>query len=327
MLPTPCRANLLFRFDNLGEVIEKPRIDPREFINPLRCHAALERITQVPYALRTGPRKFLLDLFFVGLAVGSPQVAAVAAKTEATDLQTSQCFLKRFLERAADGHRLADAFHLRRECVVGLGEFFKRKPWNLRHDVVDGWLKTSGRLTSDVVGKLVQPIANREFCCDLRDRKAGCLRSERARTADPRIHFDDDHPTILRMNRELNVRPACFHADLANHRETGVTHALIFLVGKRLRGGYSNRIPGVDPHGIEILYRANDHDVVVHVAHHFHFIFFPTDDRFFDQHFLGGRGIETAADQFVVLLPIVGNRRTASPHREAGPHDGRQTNL
>ena len=42
----------------------------------------------------------------------------------------AQAFLQAFLERAADGHRFADAFHLRGERGVGLQGFFENKAPN-----------------------------------------------------------------------------------------------------------------------------------------------------------------------------------------------------
>jgi hypothetical protein len=41
-----------------------------------------------------------------------------------------------FLERAANGHRFADAFHLRGERGVGLREFLEGKARNLGDDVI-----------------------------------------------------------------------------------------------------------------------------------------------------------------------------------------------
>jgi hypothetical protein len=52
---------------------------------------------------------------------------AVAAQTAAANLQRAQALLQAFLERAANGHRFADAFHLRDEPGVGLGNFSKAK--------------------------------------------------------------------------------------------------------------------------------------------------------------------------------------------------------
>ena len=81
--------------------------------------------------------------------------------------------------------------------------------------------------------------------------------------------------------------------------------------------------PGMNAHRIEVLDRTDDHDVVVQVAHHLHLVFFPTDDRLFDQHLRDGRLIQAALHQGVEVLSVVGDRRTRAPHGEAGSYDGR----
>src|SRR5439155_21969781 len=63
---------------------------------------------------------------------------AVAAQAAATNLQRAQAFLQAFLERAADRHRFANAFHLRRERRVGLREFLEGEPRDLGNDIVNG---------------------------------------------------------------------------------------------------------------------------------------------------------------------------------------------
>ena len=49
-------------------------------------------------------------------------------------LQRAQAFLQAFLERAPDGHRFADAFHLRGERGVGLREFLEGKARPAKRD-------------------------------------------------------------------------------------------------------------------------------------------------------------------------------------------------
>ena len=66
---------------------------------------------------------------------------AVAAQAAAANLQRAQAFLQAFLERAPDGHRFADAFHLRGERGVGLREFLEGKARNLGDDVINARLE------------------------------------------------------------------------------------------------------------------------------------------------------------------------------------------
>ncbi len=299
----------------------------RELVDLVDGHAAFECIADVPYALVAGRGELDADVVARRFFAGAPAVLAVAAEAEAADFQPAQRLLKRFLERAADGHRLADALHLRGEHGVGFGEFLEGKPRDLGHHIVDRRLEAGHRLAGDVVGQFVQPIADGQLGRDLGDGKARGLAGQRARAADAGVHFDDDHPAGFRMRGELDVRAAGFHADFANHGQRGVAHPLVFLVGQRLRRGHGDRVARVHAHRIEVFDRADDHDVVVGVAHHLHLVLFPADDRFFDQHFADGRGFEPAGDQLVELAAVVGDGRAAAAHREAGANHARQTDV
>ena len=293
------------------QIVEEPRVDAGQLVNLGDAHAALERVAQIPHPLGPGLRQLARrSPSSLGCSSVPHRSSRSQPKPSLPHFQPAQRLLERLLERAADGHRLADALHLRRERGVGLGEFLERKPRNLRHHVVDRRLEAGRRLARDVVRQLVQPIADGQLGRDLRDRKAGRLRRQRARAAHARIHLDDDHPPRPRMDRELNVRAARLDADLADHRQRGVAHPLIFLVGQRLRGRDGDRVARVNAHRVEILDRADDHDVVVLVAHHLHLVLFPADDRFLDEHLVDGRLVEAAAHQLVELA--VGCRRSPS---------------
>jgi hypothetical protein len=77
-------------------------------------------------------------------------------RAAATNLQRAQAFLQAFLERAADGHRFADAFHLRGERGVGLRKFLEGEARNLGHDVINARLETRGGFARDVVLEFVE---------------------------------------------------------------------------------------------------------------------------------------------------------------------------
>ena len=55
--------------------------------------------------------------------------------------QRARAFLQAFPERAADGHRFADAFHLRGERGVGLREFLEGEARYLGDDLIDARLE------------------------------------------------------------------------------------------------------------------------------------------------------------------------------------------
>ncbi len=172
-------AQLIFHVDQLLQIVKKPAVDLGELVNFVDAHAVFEGVAQIPDALGAGAWPAWRGFLRGWAACGVPQqVLGVAAEAEAADFQAAQRLLKRFLERAADGHRLADALHLRGERGVGLGEFLEGEARDLGHDVIDRGLEAGHRLAGDVVGQLVQPIADGQLGGDLGDGKARGLRGQ-----------------------------------------------------------------------------------------------------------------------------------------------------
>ncbi len=118
------------------------------------------------------------------------------------------------------------------------------------------------------------------------------------------------------MHAELNIRSAGLDADLADHRDRGIAHRLIFAVGERLRRRDGDRVAGMHAHGIEVFDRADDDDVVGQIAHHLELVFFPAQHRFFDQHFVHRREIEPARQHFQQLFAVVGDAAAGAAQRE-----------
>ena len=87
---------------------------------------------------------------------------------------------------------------------------------------------------------------------------------------------------------KLDIRPPRLHADLAQHRQRGVTHDLIFLIGQRLSGRDRDGVASVNTHCVKIFDRADNDAVVVFVPDNLHLIFFPTDQRLINQQLAGG---------------------------------------
>ncbi len=94
------------------------------------------------------------------------------------------------------------------EIGLGAGEFLEGEARDLRHHIIDGRLEARGRDLRDVVGELVQRVADGELGGDLGDRKPRRFRRQRGGTRDARVHLDDDHPPVGRVDRELHVRAA-----------------------------------------------------------------------------------------------------------------------
>src|SRR6185437_400397 len=109
-----------------------------------------------------------------------------------------------------------------------------------------------GRAAGDVVGQFVEGVADRETGGDLGDGKAGGFRGEGRTARHARVHLDDDHAAITRIDRELHIGTAGFDADLAQYRDRSVAHDLVFLVGQGQRRGDGDRVPGMHAHRIDI---------------------------------------------------------------------------
>ena len=200
--------------------------------------------------------------------------------------QRPQRFLQALGKGAADRHRFADRLHRRGEHRLGAGKFLERKARDFGDDVIDGRLERSRRRAAgDVVVDLIERVADGELGRDLGDRKAGRFRSERGRARHPRIHLDDDEAAVLRIDRELHIGAAGLDADLAQHRDRGVAHDLVFLVGERQRRRHRDRVAGMHAHRIDVFDRADDDAIVVLVANDFHLVLFPAEHGFLDQHF------------------------------------------
>ena len=60
--------------------------------------------------------------------------------------------------------------------------------------------------------------------------------------ADTRVHLNDDHVPIVGVDRHLDVGASALDAHLADDGDSGVTQALVLLVGQRLGRGHGDRV-------------------------------------------------------------------------------------
>ena len=81
----------------------------------------------------------------------------------------------------------------------------------------------------------------------------------------------------------------------------------------------------MDAHRVQILNRANDDAVVGLVPHDFHLVFFPTQQRLFNQQLIGRRRFQTAFAYNFKLFRVVGNAAAGAAERETGANDGGET--
>src|SRR3954463_9456983 len=120
------------------------------------------------------------------------------------------------------------------------------------------------------------------------------------------------------MDAELNIRSAGLNPDLANHCDGRVTHGLIFAIAESLRRSHGDRVASMHSHRIEVFDRADDDDIVFEVTHHLELVFFPAENRFFNQRFMHRGEIETASQNFEQLFAVVGHASAGAAERKAG---------
>ena len=239
------------------------------------------------------------------------------------ELARAERLEERLGERAPDAHRLADRLHLRPERRVGARELLEREARELDDDVVERRLEARGRRLREVVRDLVERVADRELGRDLRDRVAGRLRRERRRAGDARVHLDHAQLARLAVAGELDVRAARLDADRADHGRGRVAELLVGLVGERHLRRHRDGVARVDAHRVEVLDRADDHDVVGPVADHLELELVPAADRLLDEH-LADRALgEPALDLSMERLDVVREPAPVPAERERRPDDGR----
>src|SRR5690606_38375142 len=180
------------------------------------------------------------------------------------------------------------------------------EPGGLDDDVVEGRLEGGRGLAGDVVGDLVEGVADGQLRGDLGDGEAGRLGGERGGAGDPGVHLDDDDPPVLGVHRELDVAAAGVDTDLADDRYADVPQGLVLTVGERHRGRDGDGVAGVHAHGVEVLDGADDHDVVVLVAHQLQLVLLPAEDGLLQEQLGGRREVQALAGHAAALVVAVG---------------------
>ena len=215
---------------------------------------------------------------------------------------------------------------MRVQAVVGLFEFGEIEARDFGDDVVNRRFEGSGRhAAGDFVFQLVQGVADGETRGDRGNREAGCFRGERRGTRDARVHLNHDNAAVARVDGELHVGAAGFHANLAQNGDGGIAQRLVFLVGQRLRRGDGDAVAGMHAHRVKIFDGADDDGVVRLVAHHLHLKLLPAEQRLLQQHLVRRRQLQPVRGNLLELVAVISDAaaRTAKGKRRAD--DDRKT--
>ena len=215
---------------------------------------------------------------------------------------------------------------MRVQAVVGLLEFGEIEARDFGDDVVNRRFEGSGRhAAGDFVFQLVQGVADGQTRGDRGNREAGRFRGQRRGARDARVHFDDDDAAVARVDGELHVGTAGFHADFTQDGDGGIAQRLIFLVGQRLRRSDGDGVAGMHAHRVKIFDGADDDGVVRLVAHHFHLKLFPAEQRFLQQHLVRRRQLQPMRGNLLEFVAVIGDAAARTAESEGRADDDRKT--
>ena len=250
--------------------------------------------------------------------------AEVAAQPRRADFHGAQPLLQGFLEGAADAHGLAHALHGGGQLIPGAGKFFKGKTRNFDHTVVNGRFKAGHCLAGDVIAQLVQRVAHGQLGCDFGNGKARGLGGQGRGARHARVHLNDHDFAVFRINSELYIAAAGFHADFAHDGNGGIANLLVFHIRQGLNRGHGNGVAGMHAHRVEVFDGADDHAIVFGVAHDLHLDFFPAQHALLDHHLGRGAGGKAARGHLFQIRQIVGHAPARAAQGERGAHNERK---
>ena len=240
------------------------------------------------------------------------------AQPVATDLQGADRFLQRLLVRLPDAHDLADRAHLRPEAILHPLELLEGPPGELDHDVVPGrGVLLEGSVAP--VGDLVEGQPAGEKGGDEGDGEAGRLGREGRGAGGARVDLDHHHPSRLRVVGELDIRPPD-HLDGVDDIVRVFLELVLEFRGDGQHGSRAEGIPGVDPHGVDVLDETDGDLLPLGVPDDFQLELLPAEDRLLDEDLADEARGEAPAHDRLELLQVVDEPAAGSPHGVGGSH-------
>ena len=283
-------AQHIFKGDKFRKLRDIPRVITGELANAFHAPRAFQGVTHVIQAPLTCDREFPNKSFFrdrpLNLAAISkitggaalrrkPLVVSIKTKSVALHLHGANYFLQRFFKCAPNTHGLAHTFHLSGEAFVGLREFFKCPTRHFHHDIIKCWFKARAGVSHNIIAQFIKRVTNSKLGRNFGDWKTSRLAGKSAGATHARIHFNNNHVTVGRVDGELHIAAASFNSHRTHNAERRVAHALIFLITQRHDWRNGDAVAGVHTHGIQVFNSAHNDAVVLAISHHFKFIFFP----------------------------------------------------
>ncbi len=298
---------------------EEPGVDAGHRLNALDTPTAAQGFGELPKTVRGGLGKPPFEIRVVGRRNRRRRFQRIAIDFERPDR-----FEKGFLERAPHGRDFSHSLHRGAEAGVRSRELLEGEARNFDHHVIESGLERRRRGSGDVVGDLVEPAPERDLGCDAGDRETGRFGSQRRRSRNPWIHFDDHVTAVFRIDGELDVGAAGGDSDRVEHDSSRVPQDLVLAVGQGLGRGHRDRVAGVDSHRIEVFDRTHDDERAGRVAHHLELVLLPAENRGLDQHLVGRRGLQPLLEEDLEALAIVSDAAAPPAEGEGRAENRRQ---
>ena len=109
--------------------------------------------------------------------------------------------------------------------------------------------------------------------------------------------------------------------NLAQNGNAGVAHDLVFFIGQGQGRGHGDAVAGMHAHRVHILNRADDDCVIGGVAHHFHFILFPTQKALINQDLTDGGRIQAGFAKMHIILSVIRHATACAAQCEGRAND------
>ena len=297
-------------------LVQEPPVDLGDLINGLVVDAALQGLVHAEHALGVLHMHMGHDLVIGQLLKGLVGQGVHAQLDGGNGLHHGS------LKAVADAHHLAGGHHLGAQRLVGVDELIKGPLRVFDHDVVQGRLKAGAGLAGDVVGDLVQRVADGDLGGHLGDWVTGGLGGQGGRAGHTGVDLDDRIVKAVRLEGELAVA-AAFDAQLGDDVQGGGAQHLVLVVGQGLGGGHDHRVAGVDAHGVQVFHITDGDHVALVVAHDLVLDLFPAGDALFHQDLMDGGKAQAVGADLDELFAGLADAAAGAAHGEGWAHDDR----
>lgn len=224
-------------------LIQEPPVDLGDLPDGLVVDAALEGLVDTEHALRILHMQVGHDLVIGQLLKG------LVGQGVHTQLDGGDRLHHGRLKAVANAHHLAGGHHLGAQRLVGVDELIKGPLRVLDHDVVQRRLKAGAGLAGDIIGDLVQRIADGDLGGHLGNGVAGGLGGQGRGAGHTGVDLDDRVIVAVWLQGKLAVA-ATLNAQLGDDIQRGGTQHLVLVIGQGLGGSHDHGIAGVDTDGV-----------------------------------------------------------------------------